>query len=121
MAYPMALAGDATALLGHDGASPDTADIDSDSDDVREGSKPFLLVGSSLTAVFVAGVTALAIQMAVNIQSTIDRGPGETTVPPSAVAPPPAVQSAPAAPQPAPKTVPEPAPAAPPPAPHARR
>ena len=79
----MALAGDATALLGHDGASPDTADIASYSDDVREGSKPFLLMGSSLTAVFAAGVMALAIILAVNFQPTVDRGPGETTVPPS--------------------------------------
>ena len=43
---PMALAGDGTALLCHDGASPDAADIASDPDDVQEGSKPFLLVGA---------------------------------------------------------------------------
>ena len=114
--YPFFLAGDATALLGHAGATPDDADIASDSDDVREGSKPFLLMGSSLTAVFGAGVMALAITLAVNLQPTVDRESGETTVPPSAVAPPPAVQSAPDPPQPAPTTVPEPAPAPPPPA-----
>ena len=64
--YPIALAGDATTFLGHADSSPDTADIASDSDDVPERSKPFLLMGSSLTAVFAAGVTALAIAMAVN-------------------------------------------------------
>ena len=116
---PMALAGDGTALLCHDGASPDAADIASDSDNVPEGRKPFLLVGS-LTSVFAAGVMALAITLAVNVQTTVDRGPGGITVRPSAVAPPPAEQnSQPAAPHPAPKSVPEPAPAAPPPAPTA--
>ena len=88
--YPMALAGDATTFLGHADASPDAADIASDPDDVPERSKPFLLMGSSLTAIFVAGVTALAIAMAVNIQPTVDRGPGETQLLPDAVAPPPA-------------------------------
>ena len=116
MAYPMALAGDPTALVGHDGASADTADIASYSADVREGSKPFLLVGSSLTALFAAGVMALAIILAVNFQPTVDRDSGETTVPPS-VAPPPAMQSVPAAPPP--KPVPKPAPAPPRPAPTA--
>jgi len=48
------------ALLGHDDASPDAADIASDPDDVPERSKAFLLMGGSLTAIFVAGVYALA-------------------------------------------------------------
>ena len=117
--YPLAVAGDATTFLGHANASPDAADIASDPDNVPERSKPFLLMGSSLTAIFVAGVTALAIAMAVNIQPTVDRGPGETQLLPDAVAPPPAGQSAPAAPPPAPKTVPGPAPSALPPAPTA--
>ena len=69
--YPMALADDATTFLGHADASPDTADIASDPDDVPERSKPFLLVGSSLTAIFVAGVMALAIAMVVNVQPTV--------------------------------------------------
>ena len=107
--YPLALAGDATTFLGHADASTDTADIASDPDDVPERSKPFLLVGSSLTAIFVAGMMALAIAMV----TSVDRGLDETALPSSAVAPPPAVQSAPAAPQPAPKTVPGPAPSAP--------
>ena len=115
--YPMALADDATTFLGHDDASPDTADIASDPDDVPERSKPFLLMGSSLTAIFVAGVMALTIAMVVNVQPTADQGSDDMTVHPDAVAPPTAVQSAPpAAPQQVPKTVPAPAPAAPPPA-----
>jgi hypothetical protein len=119
--HPMALAGFAAGILDHDDAPPD-ADLASDSDDVQEGSKPFLLVGSSLAAIFLAGVMALAITLAVNIQQTVDRGRGETTMRPNAPAPPPAVQSAQPAPPPparAPKTVPEPAPAAAPPAPTA--
>ena len=113
--HPLALADDATTFLGDDDASPDTADIASDPDDVPERSKPFLLMGSSLTAIFVAGMMALAIAMAVNVQPTADQGSDDMPVPPSAAAPPPAVQSAPpAAPQQVPKTVPAPAPAAPP-------
>jgi hypothetical protein len=115
-AYLIALADDATTFLGHAAAAPDAADIASDSD-VPQRRKPFLLIGGSLAAVFVTGLTALAITLAVNIQPTADRGAGETTVPPNGLAPPPAVQSAPpAAPQPTPNTVPDPAPAAPPPA-----
>ena len=95
--------------------SADTADIASDSDDVSERSKPFLLMGSSLTAIFVAGVTALAIAMVISVQPTADQRSGEMTVDPDAVAPPTASQPAPpAAPQQVPKTVPAPAPAAPP-------
>jgi hypothetical protein len=105
-----------TALLGYDGAFLDTADIGATNGDVQEGRKPFALVGSSLTAVFAVGMTALAITMGVNIQPTFERATGASTVRPSAVVPP-AVQSAtPPTPQPAPKTVPEPAPAAPAPA-----
>ena len=48
-AYPISLAEDATPFLGHADASPATADIASDPDDAPERSKPFLLVGSSLT------------------------------------------------------------------------
>jgi hypothetical protein len=113
--YPMALADYATTFLGHDDS---TADIASDPDDVPERSKPFLLMGSSLTAIFAAGMTALAVAMAIAIEPTADQGSGQTTVHPDAAAPPTAVQSAPpAAPQQVPETVPAPAPAAPPPAP----
>src|SRR5688500_13416281 len=70
----------------------DSADIASDPDDVPERSKAFLLMGSSLTAFFVAGMMALAITMVMNIQPTVDQGSGEMTVHPSAVAPPPIIQ-----------------------------
>lgn len=106
-AYTMALADDATTFLG-------PADIASDSNVMPERSKSFLLVGSSLTAIFVAGVTALAIAMVITIQPTADRGSGKITVPPNAAAPPTGVQSAPPpAPQQVPETVPAPAPAMP--------
>ena len=65
-------------------------------------------MGSSLTAIFVAGVMALTIALVSNVRPTGDQGSGEMTVQPEAVAP--------AAPQQVPKTVPAPAPAAPPPA-----
>jgi hypothetical protein len=114
-AYPLALADDVTAFLGPADAFVDTADMASDSDAVSRRSKPFLLVGSSLTAIFVAGMMALAIAIVINIRPTVDQGSGEMTVRPEAVAPPTALQSAPpAAPQQVPKTVPAPAPAAPP-------
>jgi hypothetical protein len=109
-AYTIALADDATTFLGHADSFLDTADIASDSNLMP----PFLLVGSSLTAIFVAGVTALAIAMVITIQPTADRGSGKITVPPSAAAPPPASESAqPAAPRQVPTTVPAPAQAAP--------
>ena len=75
--YPLALADDATTFLGDADSSPDTADIASDPDDVPERSKPFLLMGSSLTAIFVAGMMALTIAMAVSVQPTVDQGPDE--------------------------------------------
>jgi hypothetical protein len=84
---------------------------------VSERSKPFLLMGSSLTAIFVAGLLALAIAMAISVQPTADQRPDGMPVPPSAAAPPLGVQSAPpTAPLQVPKTVPAPTPAAPPPA-----
>ena len=102
-------------LLGHDGASPDAADTASDPDDVPERRKPFLLVGGSLAAVFVAGLTALAITLAVNIQPTADQGSDDLPGHPGAAAPPPPRQSAPpAAPPQVPNSVPDPAQAAPP-------
>ena len=106
--HPLALADDTTMFLGHDDISPDTDDYTSDPDDVPKHSKPFLLMGSSLTAIFVAGVMALAIALVSNVRPTGDQGSGEMTVHPEAAAP--------SAPQQVPKTVPAPAPAAPPPA-----
>jgi hypothetical protein len=110
--YPLALADDVTACLGPADSFLDTAHIASDSAAVSERSKPFLLVGSSLTAVFVAGMMALAIALVINIRPTMDQGPGEMTLRPEAVAPPTALQPPPAAaPQ---QVVPAPAPTAPP-------
>jgi hypothetical protein len=77
-----------------------------------ESRKPFLLVGSALTSIFVVGVVALVISLAVSIRPTVDQrpSPGETPVIPSQAAPAPVPELAPVAPKPAP------APAAPPPA-----
>jgi hypothetical protein len=92
-----------TAMLPHDDPSTG-ADVDSDSDDAPERSKTFVLAGSTL-ALFAAGVTALAIAMAVSIQPAVGQGPGEITTRPSELAPPPTIASA----QPAqPKQVPTP-------------
>ena len=58
---------------------------------VEEEHKPFLLVGSALTAVFVVGVVALAISLAVSIRPTADQRPSpaeSVIVPSSQVAPP---------------------------------
>jgi hypothetical protein len=104
--------------------------------------KPFLLVGSALTSIFVLGVTALVISLAVSIRPTVDQrpSPAESVIVPTQVpealvptpapapapetikAPVPVVQEAPQ-PQAPPRTVfverPAPAPAAPAPAPAA--
>jgi hypothetical protein len=57
---------------------------------VEEGRKPFLLVGSALTSIFVIGVVALVISLAVSIRPTVDQrpSPGESAIIPSTVAPP---------------------------------
>ena len=115
-AYQLALADDATAFLGPADVSPDAADIASDPDDMTERRKPFLLVGSSLAAIFVAGMMALTIAMVINIRPTADQGSDDMAVHPDAAAPPPALQGAPPAPQLLPPTVPAPPPAVPPPA-----
>jgi hypothetical protein len=80
----------------------------------QEGRKPFLLVGSALTSIFVLGVTALVISLAVSIRPTVDQrpNPGESVIvptqQPAAVAPPEAaIQPAPA---PAPETIKAPMP-----------
>lgn len=83
-----------------------------------QGRKPFLLVGSALTSIFVVGVVALAISLAVSIRPTVDQrpAPAQAAIVPSAPVvapvPPPA-----AVPPPAPAAVPEPAPEAVAPAP----
>ena len=106
--HPLALADDTTMFLGHDDISPDTDDYASDPDDVPKHSKPFLLMGSSLTAIFVAGLMALTVALVSNVGPTGEQGSGEMTVQPESAAP--------GAPQQVPKTVPAPAPMAPPPA-----
>jgi hypothetical protein len=63
-----------------------------------EGRKPFLLVGSALTSIFVVGVVALVISLAVSIRPTVDQRPSpqqNAIVPsePSPVAPPPVQQA----------------------------
>jgi len=73
-----------------------------------ESRRPFLLVGSTLSAIFVIGVVALVISLAVSIRPTADQrpNPGETIVAPSAQAPAPPVaeqvQPPPVAPAPPP-------------------
>ncbi len=115
-AYQLALADDATAFLSPADASPGATDIASDPDGMTGRSKPFLLVGSSLAAIFVAGMTALTIAMVINIRPTADQGSDDMAVNPGAAAPPPALQGAPPAPQLLPPTVPAPPPGVPPPA-----
>src|SRR3954469_24319481 len=100
-------------LLRRDDAFREAADIDSPIDDVPERSKPFLLVGSSLTAVFVAGMLALTIAVAVNVRPTADQG--SEAVPADTAATPPRVRSGPpAVAKQMPAPVVAPAPAAPP-------
>jgi uncharacterized membrane protein YgcG len=68
-----------------DDYAPDT-DIELPADDSR---KPFLLVGSALTSIFVVGVVALVISLAVSIRPTVDQrpSPGPNAIAPSTVAP----------------------------------
>ena len=97
------------ALLGHADAYPDVADIAPEPDDLPDRSKPFLLVGSSLTAIFVAGIMALVIAMAINVQPTADQGSDVMPLRPAAAAPPPPLQGAsPTAPQQLPNAIPAP-------------
>jgi hypothetical protein len=98
--------------LGYD-APADVADAASDPDEVPERKKPFLLVGSSLTAIFVAGILALTIAVAVTVRPTADQRSDARPAPPGAVALPPAAQSAQ---PPAAQVLPPPAPPVPPPA-----
>ena len=74
----------------------------------EEGRKPFLLVGSALTSVFVIGVIALVISLAVSIRPTADQrpDPGQSGIVPSAAAPAPAIPEAAPAPAPPPAAAP---------------
>ncbi|MGW0161442.1 DUF7159 family protein [Mycobacterium sp. NPDC003323] len=76
----------------------------------EEGRKPFLLVGSAMASIFVVGVVALAISLAVSIRPTADErpAPARAAVAPSVQAPPPAAPAPEALPvQPAPPPAPE--------------
>ncbi|MGW4096375.1 DUF7159 family protein [Mycobacterium sp. NPDC004974] len=144
-----ALAGLATEMAPAGADAIDGVDLVADEMPMDEERKPFLLVGSALTSVFVVGVVALVISLAVSIRPTVDQRPApaqgavapsapaklpapapppEAAVPPPPAPPPetikapiPVVQEAPApAPQAPPRTVYVEQPAAaPPPAPEA--
>ncbi len=119
--YPVELDGAATQLAPVGAAAAAYSDPIAYTDDVEpeleaepepyygdESRKPFLLVGSALTSIFVVGVVALVISLAVSIRPTVDQrpSPGETPVIPSQAAPAPApaqeLAPAPVAPAPAP-------------------
>ena len=87
MVYEPALADDATAF-GPADVPTVAADNASDPDDMPERRKPFLLVGSSLAAIFVAGMMALTIAMVINVRPTADQGSDDTAVHPGAASPP---------------------------------
>jgi hypothetical protein len=121
-AHPVGPHGDPGQLtaVGHAAASLDVpADVAPGADETQEGRKPFLLAGSSLTAIFVVGMVALVVSLAVSIQPTTDQRPtpGENAMNPNTSAsPPPAVRTAqPADPGPAPQIIPAPEPSAAPP------
>ncbi|KUI02814.1 hypothetical protein [Mycobacterium sp. IS-3022] len=96
------LAGAQTQLApaGGDGAYLDTDEPQTDmSPASNDDRKPFLLVGSALTSIFVVGVVALVISLAVSIRPTADErpSPGQSAIVPSSVAPappPPPVEQA---------------------------
>ena len=56
----------------------------------QSGRKPFMLVGSTMAAIFMVGVVALVITLAVSIRPTVDSrpNPGAGVMPPNAAAPP---------------------------------
>lgn len=94
---------------GADGASLDDYDPQTDLQVAEGERKPFLLVGSALTSIFVVGVVALVISLAVSIRPTADQrpSPGQNALVPTTVAP--------AAPAPAPAPEAKPIEAPPPP------
>jgi hypothetical protein len=81
----------------------------------KQGRKPFLVTGSALAALFVVGVAALVIALAISIRPTAPERPdagGNVIAPAHRASPPP-----PKAPTPPPPTAQPPAPAPPPKAP----
>ncbi|MGE2717890.1 DUF7159 family protein, partial [Mycolicibacterium litorale] len=97
----------AVAPLAYAEAGPEPDDVRPPVDE--EGRKPFLLVGSALSSIFVVGVVALVISLAVNIRPTADQrpSPAEAAIVPSVQAPRPAP-----APDAQPAVAPPPAPPA---------
>lgn len=89
--------------LGYD-ALPEELDFAPD----ESGRKPFLLVGSALTSIFVIGVVALVISLAVSIRPTVDQrpSPAESAIVPSSQPAAPAAPEA-APPQPSAPSVPD--------------
>jgi hypothetical protein len=113
----LAPVGVADALVDDYGPQTDMEPI------AEEGRKPFLLVGSALTSIFVVGVVALVISLAVSIRPTVDQrpSPGPNAIVPSIVAPAPVpAQEAqqPVAPPPPAETIKPPVPVAVQEAPH---
>ena len=110
----------ATAVAGTEVSGVDELDSAANS---RAG-KPFMLVGSTMAAIFIVGVLTLVISLAVSIRPTVDSRPGAnfSAAPPVAAAPAPsavpnalppaAAQPTPAAPPPAPLVIPPPVQAA---------
>ncbi|MGV9802828.1 DUF7159 family protein [Mycobacterium sp. NPDC003449] len=101
------LAGLATEMAPVNGQSD--ADAAAFADLPADGErKPFLLVGSALTSVFVVGVVALVISLAVSIRPTVDQRPAPAqgavipSAPAKAPAPVPEAQPVQQAPPPAP-------------------
>lgn len=110
-----ALAGLATEMAP---LGDDVMDLAADEMPLDEERKPFLLVGSALTSVFVVGVVALVISLAVSIRPTVDQRPSPAqgavapTAPvklPAPAPPPPAAQVDPPPPPP-PETIKAPVP-----------
>ncbi|WP_077740133.1 DUF7159 family protein [Mycolicibacterium boenickei] len=92
-----ALAGLATEMAPAGAAAIDGVDLVADEMPMDEERKPFLLVGSALTSVFVVGVVALVISLAVSIRPTVDQrpAPAQGAVAPTAPAKLPAPAPAP--------------------------
>ncbi|SRX93092.1 DUF7159 family protein [Mycobacterium shimoidei] len=112
LAYSAAPDDDADAVTGY-------ADADFAAEQLEAERKPFL-VALGVLIIFVAGVAALAIALALDIRPDVDQRPnlGQRVVVPTKQAPPaPAPAPAPQAPAPAVAPAPAPAPVAPAPAP----
>ncbi|ULE34361.1 DUF7159 family protein [Mycobacterium sp. IDR2000157661] len=94
------------APVGGDGGYADALEPRTDLTPAPEKGKPFLLVGSALTSIFVVGVVALVISLAVSIRPTADQrpSPAESAIAPSSVVPaaPPVQEAQPPLPAPAP-------------------